>query len=250
MSAGLDGRVALVTGGGQGIGEGIVRALFEDGAKVAVLDVNPAPAERLVLELDPDGVRAMAVVADVSDEAAFREAVDGVERRLGGVDVLVNNAALNIGRPFDQVDTEEWDAVLAVNLRGVQNGCRIAGERMRHRGFGRIVNLASDAGQQPNEFVGAHYAASKGGVIALTKAVARTLAPHGVTVNAVAPAAVEGPVMDSMPAAQLDRLRAGIPVGRFGRPDEVGALVAFLAGDNAGYITGATIDINGGVIMR
>ena len=246
----LSGRVAVVTGAARGIGEGIARALLGDGARVALLDVNADAAGELAAALEGDGDRVFAIAADVSDRAAFLAAVESVERRWGDLDILVNNAAVNIGRPFDAVEPTEWDAVLAVNLRGVHFGCQIAGERMRRRGFGRIVNLASDAGQQPNEFVGAHYAASKGGVIALTKVVARALARHGVTVNAVAPAAIEGPVMATLPAAQVDELRAGIPVGRFGRPDEVGALVAFLAGDRAGYITGATLDINGGQIMR
>jgi 3-oxoacyl-[acyl-carrier protein] reductase len=246
-SAPLRGRVAIVTGAAQGIGEGIAGALLADGARVALLDVNADAAAEAAQAL---GGETCAITADVSDRAAFVAAVESVERRWGDLDILVNNAAVNIGRPFDAVDPAEWDTVLAINLRGVHFGCQIAGERMRRRGFGRIVNLASDAGQQPNEFVGAHYAASKGGVIALTKVVARALAPHGVTVNAVAPAAIEGPVMATLPAAQVQELRAGIPVGRFGRPDEVGALVAFLAGDRAGYITGATLDINGGQLMR
>lgn len=168
----------------------------------------------------------------------------------GDVDVMVNNAARTVSRPFWEIEQEEWDDVLAVNLRGVLFGCQLAGEHMRERGSGRIINLSSLAGQQGGAVVGAHYAASKAGIIVLTKIVAQELAPHGVTVNAIAPAAVRTPVMDEMPADRLGAVRARIPVGRFGEAEEVGALAAFLASDEAGYITGATLDVNGGLFMR
>lgn len=249
-AARLEGRVALVTGAAQGLGAAIAQALVEEGARLAAVDVNLEGARGLVRELHGDGTRAVAMRADVRDRGSVQAALDEVERRWGRLDIMVNNAATNIGRPFEDVDASEWDDVLAVNLRGVLFGCQLAAECMRRNGFGRIINLASDAGQQPNEFVGAHYAASKAGVVALTKVVARALAPHGITANAVAPAAIDGPIMATLPRAQLDELRRAIPVGRFGRPDEVAALVAFLAGEHAGYITGATYDINGGQIMR
>ena len=168
----------------------------------------------------------------------------------GDVDVMVNNAARTVSRPFWEIEKEEWDDVLAVNLRGVFFGCQLAGEHMRHRGRGRIINLSSLAGQQGGAVAGAHYAASKAGIIVLTKIVAQELAPHGVTVNAIAPAAVRTPVMDEMPADRLEGVRQRIPVGRFGEAEEVGAVAAFLASDEAAYITGATLDINGGLLMR
>lgn len=246
----LDGRVALVTGAAQGLGAAIAEALAREGAKVMAVDINVVGARELARQLSDRGAEAVGLHTDVRDRDSMRTAVEETERRWGHVDIMVNNAATNIGRAFEEVDAAEWDEVLAVNLRGILFGCQLAAEGMRRCGFGRIINLASDAGQQPNGFVGAHYAASKAGVIGLTKVVARTLAPHGITANAVAPAAIEGPVMDTLPESQLDELRRSIPVGRFGRPEEVGALVAFLAGEHAGYITGATYDINGGQIMR
>jgi 3-oxoacyl-[acyl-carrier protein] reductase len=168
----------------------------------------------------------------------------------GEVDVMVNNAARTISRPFWEIEQEEWDDVLAVNLRGVFFGCQLAGERMRERGRGRIINLSSLAGQQGGAVAGAHYAASKAGIIVLTKIVAQELAPHGVTVNAIAPAAVHTPVMDEIAPDRLEALRQRIPVGRFGEAEEVGALAVFLASDAAAYITGATLDMNGGLLMR
>jgi 3-oxoacyl-[acyl-carrier protein] reductase len=206
-------------------------------------DVNVEGAEAVARSL---GDRARAVECDVRSKESLRRVVGDVD----AVDVMVNNAARTVARPFWEIEEDEWDDVLAVNLRGVFFGCQLAGERMRERGRGRIINLASLAGQQGGAVAGAHYAASKAGIIVLTKMVAQELAPHGVTVNAIAPAAVQTPVMDAMPADRLEAVRQRIPVGRFGEAEEVGALAAFLASDEAGYVTGATLDVNGGLFMR
>jgi 3-oxoacyl-[acyl-carrier protein] reductase len=192
------------------------------------------------------GVRARAVECDVRSRDSLRRALDDA----GDVDVMVNNAARTVSRPFWEIEQDEWDDVLAVNLRGVFFGCQLAGERMRARGRGRIINLSSLAGQQGGTVAGAHYAASKAAIIVLTKIVAQELAPHGVTVNAIAPAAVRTPVMDEIAPDRLEALRERIPVGRFGEAEEVGALAVFLASDAAAYITGATLDMNGGLLMR
>jgi 3-oxoacyl-[acyl-carrier protein] reductase len=242
--------VALVTGAGQGLGRAIAHALHAAGHEVAVTDVDADRATEVARELDPAGRTAAAWVLDVRKRRAFAEAADAAEERLGPIGVLVNNAALTIARPVFDIDEDEWDEVLAVNLRGVLLGCQVLAPRMRDRGFGRIVNLSSLAGQQGGVVAGAHYAASKAGIIVLTKIVAKELAGAGVTVNAVAPAAIEGPQLAAVPAERQDAMRGAIPVGRFGREHEVAELVAFLAGDAAGYITGATIDINGGLFMR
>lgn len=235
-------RTALVTGAAQGLGEAIARALHARGATVVVADVNADGAERVARDL---GERARGVEVDVRD----RSALAGVLEEAGDVDILVNNAARTVPRTFWEIEQEEWDDVLAVNLRGVFFGCQLAGPRMRERGWGRIVNLASISGQQPGA-MGAHYAASKAGIVILTKMVAAELAPHGVTCNAVAPAAVRTPAFEVLPADRLEALRARIPVGRFGEPPEIGELVAFLCSEEAGYITGATLDANGGLLMR
>ena len=163
----LAGRTAIVTGAAQGLGEAIAQALHARGAEVVVADVNLDGAERLAASL---GTRARAAWVDVRDRAAIERVVD----EAGDVDILVNNAALTVSRSFWEIGQEEWDDVLDVNLRGVFFGCQLAGARMRERGSGRIVNLASLAGQQGGAVAGAHYAASKAGIIVLTKIVARS----------------------------------------------------------------------------
>ena len=185
--------VALVTGAGQGLGRAIAHALHAAGHEVAVTDVDADRARRSPGSSIPTGRTAAAWALDVRERRAFAEAADAAEERLGPVGVLVNNAALTIARPVFEIDEDEWDEVLAVNLRGVLFGCQVLGPRMRDRGSGRIVNLSSLAGQQGGVVAGAHYAASKAGIIVLTKIVAKELAGAGVTVNAIAPAAIEGP---------------------------------------------------------
>jgi len=241
---------ALVTGAGQGLGRAIAHALHGAGHAVAVTDVDGDAAGTVARELDPAGETAAAWTLDVRERAAFEEVVADAEERLGPLDVLVNNAALTIARPVLEIEAGEWDEVLAVNLRGVLFGCQVLAPRMRERRAGRIVNISSLAGQHGGAVAGAHYAASKAGIIVLTKILAKELAGDGVTVNAVAPAAIEGPQLDGVAPDRRDVLRGTIPVGRFGRADEVGDLVAYLASDAAGYITGATLDINGGLAMR
>jgi 3-oxoacyl-[acyl-carrier protein] reductase len=243
----LLGRAALVTGAGRSIGAAVARRLAADGAHVVLGDVDLAAASEVAASI---GSEASAVALDVRSRSSFEDAVEAVVRDHGGIDVLVNNAALTIARPFFEIPDDEWDDVLAVNLRGVFLGCQVAGARMRDQRSGRIVNLSSTAGQQGSAVNGAHYAASKAGILGLTKSAALELASFGVTVNAVAPAAIEGPLVDALPAAKRTALVGAIPVGRLGRPEEIAALIAFLASDEAGYITGATLDANGGMLRR
>ena len=235
---------AIVTGAARGIGEAIARRLHAEGFRVVLADIDVAGAETIAAEL---GNPALALELDVRQS-------DSWERLLGGHDddlyALVNNAARTEFRSFWEIDLDEWDDVLATNLRGTYLGCRIVGAALRERGGGRIVNLASDAAFAASGASGAHYAASKAGVLAVTRRAATELAPYGVTVNAVAPAAIDGPHAQSVLRERLAEKLADIPVGRLGRPEEVAALVAFLLSDDAGYITGATLDVNGGVLMR
>jgi 3-oxoacyl-[acyl-carrier protein] reductase len=180
----------------------------------------------------------------------FVSALETVNARWGGFDVLVNSAGVTARTPFSDVTDGEWDDVLATNLRSVFIGCQLAAPVMKERGWGRIINHASLAGQQGGLVTGPHYAASKAGIVVLTKIVATELAAFSITVNAIAPAAIDSPPMHEMPADRVASLPDRIPVGRVGRPDEVAAVVAFLASEEAGFITGATYDINGGVFMR
>jgi 3-oxoacyl-[acyl-carrier protein] reductase len=232
---------AIVTGAARGIGEAIARRLQTDGYAVALTDIDLAGIERVAEEI---GARAFE--HDVRELASWEELL----AQLDDVHVLVNNAARTEFRSFFEIDLGEWDDVLATNLRGTYLGCRVFGAAMRDQGAGRIVNLASDAAFAASGASGPHYAASKAGVVAVTRRAATELAPHGVTVNAIAPAAIDGPLAREVLRDRLDEKLADIPVGRLGRAEEVAALVSFLVSDEASYLTGATLDVNGGVLMR
>lgn len=246
----LDGRAAIVTGAGRGLGEAIAVELAARGASVLLADIDGDAAEGAAAAIRDAGGEAESAALDVADWAAVHQAISDFTARAERLDILVNSAARSVARSFWEIDPAEWDDVMAVNLRGVVAGCRAAGAIMREAKWGRIVNLASFAGQQGGVNGGAHYAASKAGIIVLTKIVAAELADSGVTVNAVAPAAIEGPVFDALPAERQEAIAAKIPVGRAGRPEEVAATVAFLASERAAFITGTTIDVNGGLFMR
>lgn len=241
----LSGRVAFVTGAGQGLGAAIARGLSEAGARVALADIEPANAEAVAAEIG-----GLALQLDVRDEAGFSGCFDRAVAHFGAVDIMVNNAARTPTTSLWDITSGEWDDVLAINLRGSFFGCRIAGRHMRERGEGRIVNLSSMAGQQASSATGVHYAASKAGLLALTRSFAQELAPHGVTVNALAPAAIGSPALEAMEPARRQALQAGIPLGRFGLAEEVAAAVVYLASPAAAFITGATLDLNGGRFMR
>ena len=247
---GLAGRTALVTGAARGLGLAIAQGLAAAGAQVMLADLQGAAAEREAAALRAQGARAQAVALDARDEAAFVAAFEHTVALFGGVDVMVNNAARSGGASLWDITAAEWDEVLAVNLRGCFFGCRIAGRHMRERGAGRIINLSSIAGQQASAASAVHYAASKAGIGALTRSFAAELAPQGVCVNAIAPSAIDSPALQALPEARRDALLQATPLGRFGRGDEVAAAVLYLAGDGAGYITGTTLDLNGGRLMR
>lgn len=241
----LAGRVAFVTGAGQGLGAAISRGLAQAGARVALADIDQGHAECVAAELG-----GLALRLDVRDEAAFGDGFGKAVAHFGAIDIMVNNAARTPTTSLWDITPDEWDDVLAINLRGSFFGCRIAGRHMRERGAGRIVNLASMAGQQPSAATGVHYAASKAGLLALTRSFAQELAPHGVTVNALAPAAIDSPALDALDPSRQQALKAGIPLGRFGFPEEVAAAVVYLASPAAAFMTGATLDLNGGRFMR
>ena len=243
-------RVAVVTGAARGLGRAIADRLVADGHSVVYADLNVEGSRDAAATMDPAGTSTLAVELDDKELDSVQACLDAATGRWGHVDAWVNNAAMTVARSFFEIDPSEWNDVIATNLRGTYFGCRVAGLHMRERGAGRIVNLSSIAGQRGASVNGVHYAASKAGIVAITRFAASELAPFGVTVNALAPAAIEGPSVAAVPADQIAAMVRTIPVGRLGRPEEVAALVAFLVSDEAGFVTGATYDINGGMLMR
>lgn len=245
----MDG--ALVTGGGSGLGEAITRALHGAGFRVAISDIDGAKAAAVALSLDPTGQSALGIALDVADGAAIEAVAADLDARWGGVQVLVNNAVLTRAVPVLDITLEDWDQVMAVNARGTFAASQIIGRRMKAAGYGRIVNMASLAGQNGGTTTGAHYAASKGAILTLTKVFARDLAPFGITVNAIAPGPIDSPMVRALvPEERMPGMLAGIPVGHLGDAGFIGDMVARLAARDAGFVTGATWDINGGLFMR
>jgi NAD(P)-dependent dehydrogenase (short-subunit alcohol dehydrogenase family) len=253
----LSGKVAVVTGGGRGIGEAISKTLAKAGAKVAVNDVLKGEAERVVRELNTAGAEALGIQADVLDEAQVKEFIRKVTEHYGQIDILVNNAGLLILHEGKKaliwdMDVGEWDRVVAVNLRGTFLCSKFVLREMikGHKSGRRIINLSSGAAKLGGILSSCSYIASKAGIIGLTKVMAREGAPYGITVNTVAPGMVDAPMMRlSTPADKDQEVSKVIPLGRLGTPQNVADAVLFLASDAASYITGATIDVNGGWVM-
>ena len=254
----LAGRVALVTGAAQGLGAAIAAALAQAGAWVALLD-HSAKVHDTARQLESQGPRALGLQADVSDEASVGAAFGQALAQLGPLDIWINNAAITPATGLWDIDLAEWDRVMAVNLRGCFIGCRLAGAHLRARAQqtpdqrlrqARIINLASLAGQQASRATGAHYAASKAGILALTRSFAQELAPWGICVNALAPAAIESPALMALEEGPQTLLRASIPLGCFGQLADVASAAVYLASDAGAFITGTTLDINGGRFMR
>ncbi|WP_066457973.1 SDR family NAD(P)-dependent oxidoreductase [Castellaniella caeni] len=244
-------QIALVTGAAQGLGLCIARHLHAAGFKVVVTDRQLAQAAEAARSIDATGERAWPLALDVTRKADFETALAAVLEHWGGLQVLVNNAAMTKATPVMDIGADEFDAVLAVNLRGTLFGCQVMGAHMAAQGYGRLVNMASLAGQNGGTATGAHYACSKGGIMTLTKIFARELGPQGVTCNAVSPGPMDLPSVHALvPDERLAQIVQGIPVRKLGNADFVADLIVRLAMPDADFVTGATWDVNGGLFMR
>ena len=243
-------QVALVTGAAQGLGNVIATQLLAAGYRVVLTDRNAALAEAAAGQLDA-GDRVLALKLDVKHKEDFEAALAAVLARWGALHVVVNNAAMTPTTPVMQISAEEFDEVIAINLRGTFFGCQVFGAHLASAGYGRIINLASLAGQNGGTASGAHYASSKGAILTMNEIFARELAPSNVTVNAIAPGPMELPsVRAAVPPERLEKLIEMIPVKRLGNPKFVADLVVTLASPDADFTTGATWDVNGGIFMR
>jgi len=245
----LKGRTALVTGASRGICRAIALALAEEGADVAVNYVSSeAPAKKVMEEIQKMGRKVILAQADVADfPDTFRMAQE-VLKEFGHLDILINNAGVTSDKTFVKMDHASWRKVLAINLDGVFNCTKVFIDQMLKQNYGRVVNITSVIGQIGN-FGQANYAASKAGVMAFTKSLAKELAGKGVTVNAVAPGFIETEMVGAIPEKVQSRLLEQIPLKRFGRAEEVGRAVVYVVSDDGDYITGAEISINGGLFM-
>ena len=246
----LDGKVAIVTGAGQGMGRAVALRLSGEGASLVVNDVNSAAAESTCALIAERGGEALAAPGDVTSRTDVKRIVDAATGRFGGLHVLVNNAGILRPTAVIDIEEDEWDLVVDVNLKGTYLCSRASLPAMREAGWGRIVNFSSTAGKNVSTVGGAHYTAAKAGILGFTRHLAKEEAGYGITVNSVCPGLIDTEMVRS--TIDDDRARAyaaSFPISRLGEPEEVAELVAFLASDRAAYITGASLDINGGDLM-
>ena len=252
---GLADKVALVTGAGGGIGAAICERLAEEGCHVALFDRDVDAVRAAGKKVQASGRRISTHVVDITDYQAVREAVASIGLEQGGVDVLVNNAGFDRFANFLDTTPEQWESIIAVNLRGTLNMHHVVLPGMRDRGKGRVVNIASDAGRVGSSME-AVYSACKGGIIAFTKSVARELARTGIRLNVVCPGPTDTPLLAQFleggedGARILKALERAVPVKRIGRPEDIPGIVAFLSSDDAEYITGQVISVSGGLTMH
>ena len=244
----VNDKVAVVTGGAQGIGKAIAFLLAKNGAHIVIADINIAQAQATAQEIEALGKKALAVEADISQLAEAEKMITAAVEAFGTVDILVNNAGITRDNLFLKMKEAEWDAVMTINLKSVFNCSKAVIRTMTKQRSGKIINIASVVGQMGN--VGqANYAASKAGIIALTKTLAQEFGARSINVNAVAPGFIETEMTQSLPEKVREGFLNRIPFGRMGTPEEIADAVLFLASDASRYITGQVINVNGGIYM-
>ncbi len=247
MTRSLNGRTAVVTGAGSGIGRAIAIRLAEDTAKIAIWDINGEGAAETVRMIEAAGGTAIAITVDCSDKAAIKAAADETRSKLGPVAILVNNAGIAPFTPFLETDDALFDKVIAINLRGPWLVTKECFPDMLGAGWGRVINITSSS-VQSGSFGQGHYVSSKGGLVGMTKALALEFAASGVTVNMIPPGFIDTPMLRGAPV-DVDTFAATLPMKRVGKPEDIAAAAAYLASEEASYITGQTISTNGGRYM-
>jgi NAD(P)-dependent dehydrogenase (short-subunit alcohol dehydrogenase family) len=245
----LEDKVAIVTGAGRGIGLGIALAFAQEGARVALCDVNRSHLESALTEIQPLGGVCLGFQMDVTSKEQVHRVVGEVLDQWGAIDILVNSAGIYEVLPAEEISEEQWDRMLAVNLTGTFLCCQAVIPFMKRQGTGRIVSIASSAGKTGGTLAGAHYSVSKAGVICLAKQLARELGPHGITVNAIAPGRIDTPMIHIASDEENEAFRLRTPLGRLGTAEDVAHAAVFLASDEASFITGEIVDVNGGLLI-
>lgn len=245
----LKGRVSIVTGGVRGIGKAIALTLIREGVKVAIVDFDKEGAIALKDEIEKNRGEAIAIPCDISKSSEVKSMVDQVKKAFGRIDILVNNAGIIRRGTIETVTEEDWDRVIEVNLKGTFNCSKAVVETMKQQRYGKIVNVSSIAGKIGDITSAPGYGPSKAGIDALTKTLARQLAPYGINVNGVAPHAIETEMSAQWSEERRKEIIASIPLGRLGKPEDVAEAVLFLASDEASFITGEILDVNGGALM-
>jgi len=242
--------VAIVTGGGRGIGRAIAARIAEAGAEVIVADIDSALAKKTAEELREECGESIGIQVDVAQEESIEAMTKTALKEFGMVDILINNAGIIFRTRFQDISLEEWKSTLQVNLTGPFLCTRALLPIMKKNSYGRVVNISSSAGRSVSTLGGAHYTASKAGLLGFTRAVAKEVASFGITINAVCPGLIDTKmVRDTTTKEELEAFKNSFPIQRLGLPGEVGDLVVFLCTEKASYITGATVDINGGDLM-
>src|SRR3954454_15658836 len=245
---GASPRTALVTGGGRGIGRAVAEGLAADGLNIVIADLRREESAAVAAAIEERGGSVLAVACDVADSAGVGAAVAAAQERFGHVDVLVNNAGWDDLKPFLETDEAFWDRIIDINFKGPLRFTQLLLPGMVERGWGRIVNIGSDAGRVGSSLESV-YSGAKGGVIAFTKTLARELARAGVTANTVCPGPTRTPMLAEMEPRMVEALERAVPMRRLGEPEDIAAAVAFLASERAGYITGQTLSVSGGLTM-
>lgn len=240
------GKVALITGAGRGIGLATAKKLLNLGAKVIIADISNA--ENIASEINKDDM-CLGVTLDVTNVKNIKTVFSEVLSRFGKVDILINNAGICPTTSIEEIDEDEWDHVMAVNLKGAYYCVQAVADVMKKQKYGRIVNISSTAGRGGSAVVGVHYSASKAGILGLTKALAKILGPFNITVNAIAPGTTLTEMTKTFSEESISNILNSIPLNKLGKPEYIADLLVFLVSDNAQWITGATIDINGGMFI-